>query len=153
MGLTSYVPPIWRARSGSPRSWLSGVGRTDPGVAGRGIHFAASLPAFWVQDHRALRHDLHRGRHCSARRVRVDPSVTIVAIGCIVIGFSLGFASTATLVAAQSSVEWNERDTPRNDRCWLRCRLPRGARGRRRLCGGCLRDAAHVSGRPSTSGG
>lgn len=39
----------------------------------------------------------------------LTPSVAIVAIGCFVIGLGMGFASTATLVAAQSSVEWDER--------------------------------------------
>jgi len=39
----------------------------------------------------------------------MTPTVAIVATGCFVIGFGMGFASTATLIAAQSSVEWNER--------------------------------------------
>lgn len=37
------------------------------------------------------------------------PSVAIVAIGCFVIGLGMGLVATSSLVAAQSSVEWNER--------------------------------------------
>jgi MFS family permease len=37
------------------------------------------------------------------------PSVAIVAISCFVIGFGMGLASTPAVIAAQSSVPWNER--------------------------------------------
>ena len=37
------------------------------------------------------------------------PSVAIVAISCFVIGLGMGLISTAALIAAQSSVPWNER--------------------------------------------
>lgn len=37
------------------------------------------------------------------------PSVVLVAVACFVIGLGLGLAATSTLIAAQSSVEWNER--------------------------------------------
>lgn len=37
------------------------------------------------------------------------PSVAIVASGCFVVGFGMGLMVTPSLVAAQSSVEWNER--------------------------------------------
>jgi MFS family permease len=37
------------------------------------------------------------------------PSVAVVAIACFVIGLGMGLIATPTLIAAQSSVEWNER--------------------------------------------
>ena len=37
------------------------------------------------------------------------PSVAIVAIGCFIIGLGMGLTSTVGIVAAQSSVAWNER--------------------------------------------
>jgi MFS family permease len=37
------------------------------------------------------------------------PSVWLVAVVCFVIGAGFGFAAVTSLVAAQSSVEWNER--------------------------------------------
>lgn len=38
-----------------------------------------------------------------------SPSVVVVAIACFVIGAGFGFSAVSSLVAAQSSVEWNER--------------------------------------------
>lgn len=37
------------------------------------------------------------------------PSVVLVAISCIITGLGMGLAVTPSLIAAQSSVEWNER--------------------------------------------
>jgi MFS family permease len=37
------------------------------------------------------------------------PSVWLVAVVCFVIGAGFGFAAVPSLVAAQASVEWNER--------------------------------------------
>ncbi len=37
------------------------------------------------------------------------PSVLLVAISCVVTGLGMGLAVTPSLIAAQSSVEWNER--------------------------------------------
>jgi EmrB/QacA subfamily drug resistance transporter len=37
------------------------------------------------------------------------PSIVLVAITCFVIGLGMGLVATPTLIAAQSSVEWNER--------------------------------------------
>ena len=37
------------------------------------------------------------------------PSVALVAIACVVTGLGMGLAVTPSLIAAQSSVEWNER--------------------------------------------
>lgn len=37
------------------------------------------------------------------------PSVAIVAVACFVIGLGMGLAAVASLIAAQSSVAWNER--------------------------------------------
>ncbi|MCU1470182.1 MAG: putative integral rane transport protein [Glaciihabitans sp.] len=38
-----------------------------------------------------------------------DPSVAIVAVSCFVIGLGMGLIAVPSLVAAQSSVEWNQR--------------------------------------------
>ena len=37
------------------------------------------------------------------------PSIILVAISCVVTGLGMGLAVTPSLIAAQSSVEWNER--------------------------------------------
>jgi EmrB/QacA subfamily drug resistance transporter len=37
------------------------------------------------------------------------PSIAIVAVSCFVIGIGMGFVAVPALVAAQSSVEWNQR--------------------------------------------
>ena len=37
------------------------------------------------------------------------PSVVVVAVSCFVMGFGMGLASTPAVIAAQSSVPWNER--------------------------------------------
>jgi EmrB/QacA subfamily drug resistance transporter len=37
------------------------------------------------------------------------PSVAVVAIACFIVGAGMGLTATPSLVAAQSSVEWNER--------------------------------------------
>ncbi len=37
------------------------------------------------------------------------PSIATVAIACFVIGLGMGLVATPTLIAAQASVEWNER--------------------------------------------
>lgn len=37
------------------------------------------------------------------------PSVALVAVACFIVGLGMGFVSVGTLVAAQASVEWNER--------------------------------------------
>ena len=44
-----------------------------------------------------------------ARRRRVTPSVAFVAISCFVVGLGMGLIATPTLIAAQSSVGWDER--------------------------------------------
>ncbi|MBG6055411.1 EmrB/QacA subfamily drug resistance transporter [Salinibacterium sp. CAN_S4] len=37
------------------------------------------------------------------------PSIAIVAIGCFIVGLGMGFVAVPTLIAAQSSVGWDER--------------------------------------------
>jgi EmrB/QacA subfamily drug resistance transporter len=38
-----------------------------------------------------------------------DPAVVLVAVFCFVIGFGFGWSNVSTLIAAQASVEWNQR--------------------------------------------
>ncbi|CAN5425040.1 MDR family MFS transporter [soil metagenome] len=38
-----------------------------------------------------------------------DPMIVVVAAFCFVIGFGFGWVNVSTLIAAQSSVQWNER--------------------------------------------
>ena len=37
------------------------------------------------------------------------PNVLLVAASCFIVGLGLGLVATPTLIAAQSSVDWNER--------------------------------------------
>jgi MFS family permease len=37
------------------------------------------------------------------------PNIAVAAAGCFVVGLGLGLVATPSLIAAQSSVEWNER--------------------------------------------
>ena len=37
------------------------------------------------------------------------PSVLFVAVSCFIVGLGMGLIATPTLIAAQSSVDWNER--------------------------------------------
>jgi EmrB/QacA subfamily drug resistance transporter len=37
------------------------------------------------------------------------PNIVVLAIGCLVVGFGLGFVAAPSLIVAQSSVPWNER--------------------------------------------
>ena len=37
------------------------------------------------------------------------PSIAIVAIGCFIVGLGMGLVAVPTLIAAQASVDWNER--------------------------------------------
>ena len=39
----------------------------------------------------------------------MTPSVAVVAVACFIIGWGFGWSAVPTLVAAQSSVEWNQR--------------------------------------------
>ncbi|MFC5500915.1 MFS transporter [Lysinimonas soli] len=41
--------------------------------------------------------------------VGLTPSIVLVAVFCFVIGAGFGWANVSTLIAAQASVEWNER--------------------------------------------
>lgn len=38
-----------------------------------------------------------------------SPNILLVAASCFVVGLGLGLVATPTLIAAQTSVEWNER--------------------------------------------
>ncbi len=78
------------------------------------------------------------------------PSLAIVAVSCFVIGIGMGLCAVPTLIAAQSSVEWNQRARRHRRQPVLALDRQRRRRGhlRRdrqradRLVGGC----AHLDG-------
>ena len=109
-GLTSYVP-----------TYLEGSLRTSPLLAGLalaaltlGWPIAATVSGRWY-----LRYGFKRtvlaglviailGAALIAA-LAATPSVMVIAIGCFIVGLGLGTSVTPALIAAQSSVEWNER--------------------------------------------
>ncbi|TRW46097.1 MFS transporter [Georgenia yuyongxinii] len=111
LGLTSYVP-----------TYLQGVLGADPIVAGLAL---ATLTIGWpIAASLSGRIYLRLGFRATnligvtlavtgtgvlAIVVALSPTVLLVATGCFVVGLGLGFTSTPSIVAAQSSVEWSER--------------------------------------------
>ena len=109
-GLTSYVP-----------TYLEGSIDTSPLLAGLalaaltlGWPIAASISGRWY-----LRYGFKRTilvglliailGSIAVAAFASTPSVIIVAVACFVIGLGLGTAVTPSMIAAQSSVPWNER--------------------------------------------
>jgi len=109
-GLTSYVP-----------TYLEGSIDTSPLLAGLalaaltlGWPIAATVSGRWY-----LRYGFKRTilvglviailGTIAVAAFASTPSVIIVAVACFVIGLGLGTAVTPSMIAAQSSVAWNER--------------------------------------------
>ena len=110
LGLTSYVP-----------TFLEGALSTSPVLAGLAL---AALTIGWpISASQSGRLYLRIGfRRTALIGIMVTavgtaalaltapyPNVALAAGSCFVVGLGLGLVATPTLIAAQSSVEWNER--------------------------------------------
>jgi EmrB/QacA subfamily drug resistance transporter len=110
LGLTSYVP-----------TFLEGALSVSPVVAGLAL---AALTLGWpISASQSGRLYLRIGFRSTAiigitvavagsavlALTAHSPSVVLVAASCFVIGLGLGLTASPTLIAAQSSVDWNER--------------------------------------------
>jgi MFS family permease len=110
LGLTSYVP-----------TFLQGALATSPVIAGLSL---AALTIGWpISASQSGRLYLRLGFRATAMigiLVTVigsvvlavtahTPNPVLVAASCFIVGLGLGLVATPTLIAAQSSVEWNER--------------------------------------------
>ncbi|MET4096816.1 MFS transporter [Arthrobacter sp. UYCu712] len=110
LGLTSYVP-----------TFLVGALSTSPILAGLAL---AALTIGWpISASQSGRLYLRIGfRRTALIGIAVTvigtavlaltasaPSIGLVAASCFIVGLGLGLVATPTLIAAQSSVEWNER--------------------------------------------
>ncbi|MCZ2404283.1 MFS transporter [Paenarthrobacter sp. Z7-10] len=110
LGLTSYVP-----------TFLEGALSTSPILAGLSL---AALTLGWpISASQAGRFYLRIGFRRTAligitlavigvtvlALTAPVPNVVLVATSCFIVGLGLGLVATPTLIAAQSSVEWNER--------------------------------------------
>lgn len=110
LGLTSYVP-----------TFLEGALSTSPILAGLAL---AALTIGWpISASQSGRLYLRIGfRNTALIGITVTvigtavlaltasvPSIGLVAGSCFIVGLGLGLVATPTLIAAQSSVEWNER--------------------------------------------
>src|SRR6185312_13657023 len=110
IGLTSYVP-----------TYLEGTIGVAPIVSGLAVAaltlgwpIAASLSGrFYLRI--GFRNTAILGMGiaivgaASLAATSVAPSVLFVAVSCFVVGLGMGLIATPTLIAAQSSVPWNER--------------------------------------------
>ncbi|MET3720016.1 MULTISPECIES: MDR family MFS transporter [unclassified Arthrobacter] len=110
IGLTSYVP-----------TYLDGALSTSPMVAGLAL---AALTVGWpISASQAGRFYLRIGFKATAligiavtvvglavlTFTSATPNVALIAVSCFMVGLGLGLVATPTLIAAQSSVLWNER--------------------------------------------
>lgn len=112
IGLTSFVP-----------TFLEGGLSTSPLVAGLAL---AALTVGWpISSSQAGRFYLRIGFKATAligisvavagllilALTAAAPNVALVASSCFVVGLGLGLLTSPTLIAAQTSVAWNERGT------------------------------------------
>ena len=110
LGLTSYVP-----------TFLQGALATSPVIAGLSL---AALTIGWpISASQSGRLYLRIGFRATAligilvtvigsavlALTAYTPNPVLVAASCFIVGLGLGLVATPTLIAAQSSVEWNER--------------------------------------------
>ncbi|MGJ3190263.1 MFS transporter [Paenarthrobacter sp. FR1] len=110
LGLTSYVP-----------TFLEGALSTSPLLAGLAL---AALTLGWpISASQAGRFYLRIGFRKTAiigilitvigtavlALTASSPNVLLVAAACFIVGLGLGLVATPSLIAAQTSVEWNER--------------------------------------------
>ncbi|HEY8700001.1 MAG TPA: MFS transporter [Arthrobacter sp.] len=110
LGLTSYVP-----------TFLQGALATSPVIAGLSL---AALTIGWpISASQSGRLYLRIGFRATAligisvtvtgsvilAFTAYTPNPVLVAASCFIVGLGLGLVATPTLIAAQSSVEWNER--------------------------------------------
>ncbi|WP_085369816.1 MDR family MFS transporter [Leifsonia sp. NCR5] len=110
IGLTSYVP-----------TYLEGTVHVTPFISGLAV---AALTIGWpIAASQSGRFYLRIGFRNTAllgsaialvgaitlAATSVHPSVAFVAISCFIVGLGMGLIATPTLIAAQSSVDWNER--------------------------------------------
>ncbi|WP_441005517.1 MFS transporter [Arthrobacter sp. PsM3] len=110
LGLTSYVP-----------TFLEGALSTSPILAGLAL---AALTIGWpISASQSGRFYLRMGfRKTAMIGITITvigtavlaltasaPSVLLVAASCFIVGLGLGLVATPSLIAAQSSVDWNER--------------------------------------------
>jgi EmrB/QacA subfamily drug resistance transporter len=110
LGLTSYVP-----------TFLQGAVATSPVTAGLSL---AALTIGWpISASQSGRLYLRIGFRATAvigilvtvigsvvlAVTAYTPNPVLVAASCFIVGLGLGLVATPTLIAAQSSVEWNER--------------------------------------------
>lgn len=110
LGLTSYVP-----------TFLEGALSTSPILAGLAL---AALTLGWpISASQSGRFYLRIGfRRTALIGITVTvigaavlaltastPNILLVAAACFIVGLGLGLVATPSLIAAQSSVEWNER--------------------------------------------
>jgi EmrB/QacA subfamily drug resistance transporter len=110
IGLTSYVP-----------TYLEGTIHVEPIIAGLAVAaltigwpIAASLSGrFYLRI--GFRNTALLGTAIAIVGAVVlaltasHPSVLFVAVSCFIVGLGMGLIATPTLIAAQSSVDWNER--------------------------------------------
>jgi EmrB/QacA subfamily drug resistance transporter len=110
LGLTSYVP-----------TFLEGSLKTSPLLAGLAL---AALTIGWpISASQAGRFYLRIGfRNTASIGITITvigaavlaltastPNILLVAMACFIVGLGLGLVATPSLIAAQTSVEWNER--------------------------------------------
>ncbi|KUM34344.1 MFS transporter [Arthrobacter sp. EpRS71] len=110
LGITTYVP-----------TFLEGSLQTSPLLAGLAL---AALTIGWpISASQAGRFYLRIGfRNTAMMGIAITvigaavlaltastPNVLLVAVACFIVGLGLGLVATPSLIAAQTSVEWNER--------------------------------------------
>ena len=100
-----------RARSRRAARRRARAGRADPRLADHGASPGRlSTCAIGFRTTVLIGHPHRRPRHAARSSLtRSTPAVRSVAGGCFVVGLGLGLVAAPTLIAAQSSVGWNER--------------------------------------------